>query len=129
MTRPISAEERIDDLPDQGLVNAIIDSAARAQQIQAIHDLATFYAEHPNEPMPEHIIAIRQSFGGFPNGLPEHDRVIAVLDFATRNGLTPTESWDKVQARLELSDTSGMSIVISSTAHLLKPKMPPRYVK
>lgn len=87
----------------------------RARQIAAIHALATFYAEHPEEPMPKHILANHTSWS---HEAPEHDRVIQVLEFAQRHGEQADETWEDVKARHTLTEQDGMRVTLMYVAHL-----------
>lgn len=98
----------------------------RARQIAAIYALADFYVTHPEEPMPQSIVAVTHLFSG--DGLDEADRVIQVMEFAARHHLKPTESWNDVKARLELLDIEGMGVAVSQIAYIT-PANPARYVR
>ena len=87
----------------------------RLRQIAAIHALAEFYATHPDVPMPTSVVAVHtsSSYDG-----PEHDRVLAVMEFARTVGTFAQESWSMVSARHTVAIAHGMNVMVRMEALL-----------
>lgn len=88
----------------------------RLRQIAAIHALAHFYACHPEIPMPDYVLAASTSLPSAE--VPEHERVLEVMDFAKAVGTEAEEDWSRVHARHTLSLAGGMRVVVRMTAEL-----------
>jgi hypothetical protein len=88
----------------------------RLRKIAAIHAMAHFYATHPEIPMPDYVLAATTSLPSAD--VSEHDRVIAVMEFAKAVGAEAEEDWSSVHARHTLSLAGGMRVIIRMTAEL-----------
>jgi hypothetical protein len=110
--------------PHGPMAAAIEKVASRSARIAAIHALADWYAQNPDQPMPVHITASTYTYAHHG---PEVERVMAVLDFATRAGVDAEETWESVKARFHLFDQDGMNIYITMSA-TLEPSSAHRYV-
>lgn len=95
---------------------AVVDNlAARQRKIAAIHALAQWFTDHPDEPMPHYVTA--HSYTSQYEG-QEVDRVMDVLDFHKRTDAILSEDWHQVTARLELLQQDGMKVSVRRTAAL-----------
>lgn len=84
--------------------------------IQQIRDLADWYEDHPDEPMPRHIIASNTTRDTGANDEPE--RVVSVVDFANRHKAEIHETWGEVTARLCLFTSPAMNVTIRRSTAL-----------
>lgn len=116
MTQPISTDERAADVVD--------NLAARQRKIAAIHALAQWYTDHPDEPLPQYVSAHSRTT---KHDGPEVDRVIDVTTFANRTGASLSEDWYEVRAYLRLLNQDGMQITVSHAA-TLEQRSAARYV-
>lgn len=121
MTQPISEGRTF--VPDTSAVLA--DLGTRQRRIAAIHALAQFYTDHPDEPMPDYVMALTTSW---PQQGDELDRVNAVIDFAKRRDAELAESWREVKARLNLLVQDGMDVRIVHSAVIDSNAIVNRYV-
>ena len=84
--------------------------------IQQNRDLATWYEEHPDEPLPRYLIAVNTTHDNGLNDEPE--RVTEVVDFANRHSAEIHETWGEVTARLKLFTTPAMDVIVRRSTTL-----------